>query len=62
MNTLPLPEFYDELLIRTGYAAMLEQKDDVENRARLENVRELKSSILTYLENTDEPSLGGFLE
>ena len=62
LETLPLPEFYEELLIRTGYTAMLEQKDDPENRARLENVRELKSSIMTYLENTDEPSLGGFLE
>ena len=62
LNTMSLPDFYEELLIRTGYVAMLEQKDDVENRARLENVRELKSSILTYMENTDEPSLSGFLE
>ena len=62
LNTLPLPDFYEELLIRTGYVAMLEQKDDPENRARLENVRELKSSILTYMENTDEPTLSGFLE
>ena len=38
-RTMPLPEFYDELLIRTGYAAMLEQKSDVESRTRLENVR-----------------------
>ena len=59
-RTMPLPEFYDELLIRTGYAAMLEQKGDVESRTRLENVRELRSSILTYLENTDAPSLSGF--
>ena len=62
LNTLPLPDFYEEVLIRTGYVAMLEQKDDLENRTRLENVRELKSSILTYMENTDEPSLRGFLE
>ena len=62
LNTLSLPDFYEELLIRTGYVAMLEQKDDLENRARLENVRELKSSILTYMENTDEPTLSGFLE
>ena len=62
LETLPLPEFYEELMIRTGYIAMLEQKDDVENRSRLENVRELKSSIVSYMENTDTPSLGGFLE
>ena len=62
LKTLSLPDFYEELLIRTGYTAMLEQKDDLENRTRLENVRELKSSILTYMENTDTPTLNGFLE
>ena len=41
---------------------MLESKDDVESRARLENVRELKSSIVSYCENTDLPTLAGFLE
>ena len=41
---------------------MLEEKNDPENRTRAENVHELKSSILSYMENTDEPSLHGFLE
>jgi DNA helicase-2/ATP-dependent DNA helicase PcrA len=41
---------------------MLEEKDTVENRTRAENVKELKSSIISYVENTDEPSLNGFLE
>ena len=41
---------------------MLEEKNDVESRTRLENVRELKSSILSYMENTDAPTLNGFLE
>ena len=62
LESLSLPDFYEELLIRSGYVAMLEQKDDLENRSRLENVRELKSSIMTYVENTDSPSLSGFLE
>jgi DNA helicase-2/ATP-dependent DNA helicase PcrA len=62
LKTLPLPDFYEEVLLRTGYIAMLEEKDDVESRTRAENARELKSSILTYLDNTDEPSLAGFLE
>ena len=62
LETLSLPDFYEELLLRSGYVAMLEQKDDLENRSRLENVRELKSSIVSYMENTDQPSLGGFLE
>lgn len=62
LDTMALPEFYDELLVRTGYLAMLEEKNDLENRARAENVRELRSSILSYTENTDSPSLSGFLE
>lgn len=62
LQTLSLPDFYEEVMLRTGYVAMLEEKDTVENRTRLENVRELKSSIVSYMENTDEPSLGGFLE
>ena len=62
LQTLSLPEFYEELLQRTGYLQMLEQKGDVDSRTRAENVRELKSSILTYLENTDTPTLAGFLE
>ena len=41
---------------------MLEEKGDVESRTRAENVRELKSSILSYMENTETPTLAGFLE
>ena len=59
---MSLPDFYDELLIRTGYVDMLSSKDTEENKTRLENVRELKSSIHAYLENTDDPTLSGFLE
>lgn len=59
---MPLPDFYEELMIRTGYVDMLSAKDTEENRSRLENIRELKSSILTYMENEPEPTLAGFLE
>ena len=59
---MSLPEFYDEVLSRTGYVEMLNAKDTEENKTRLENVRELKSSIHSYMENTDQPTLAGFLE
>ena len=63
---LSLPDFYEEVLIRTGYVDMLKAKDTEENRTRLENVRELKSSIRSYeegaKENGDIPTLAGFLE
>ena len=59
---MSLPDFYDELLERSGYAEMLLAKDTEENKTRLENVRELKSSINAYVENAENPSLAGFLE
>lgn len=60
---LPLDRFYEELILRTGYAAMLEAKDTVENRTRMENVRELLTSIRGYMENAgEEPTLAGFLD
>ncbi|MBE6947570.1 MAG: ATP-dependent DNA helicase PcrA [Ruminococcaceae bacterium] len=59
---MELPEFYEELMIRTGYIDMLQKKDTEENKTRLENIRELKSSINSYLENAEIPSLEGFLE
>ena len=59
---ISLPEFYDEVMRRSGYAAMLEAKPTEENKSRLENIRELKSSINSYVQNADNPTLAGFLE
>jgi len=59
---MSLPEFYDEVLSRTGYADMLLAKPTEENKTRLENVKELKSSINAYVENAEVPTLAGFLE
>jgi len=63
---ISLPDFYEELLIRSGYVDALNAKPTEENKTRLENVRELKSSINSYVENAasagEIPSLAGFLE
>ena len=59
---IALPEFYDAVMEKTGYVAMLQSKPTEENVTRLENVRELKSSILSYMQNAEVPSLAGFLE
>ena len=59
---ISLCDFYEEVLLRTGYVEMLKAKPTEENQTRLENVRELKSSINSYVENADSPSLAGFLE
>ena len=57
-----LPEFYETLIQESGYAEMLSAKKDNESKSRLENIHELSSSISSYLENAEEPSLGGFLD
>ncbi len=62
VDNMPLPEFYEELMLRTGYAQMLQDKPTEENKTRLENIKELKSSILSYVENSVKPTLEGFLE
>ncbi|MCF0123642.1 MAG: UvrD-helicase domain-containing protein [Ruminiclostridium sp.] len=59
---LPLPDFYETLVKESGYEAMLTEKKDTESKTRLENVRELTSSINGYLEHAEEPTLGGFLD
>ncbi len=59
---MALPEFYEEVMERTGYLAALKAKDTEESRGRMENIRELKSSIQAYVTNSLDPSLAGFLE
>lgn len=59
---ISLADFYDQVVEKTGYAEALLAKQTEENLTKLENVRELKSSILAYMENTENPSLSGFLE
>lgn len=62
VSQMELLDFYDEVVAATGYITALEAKNTLENRTRIENVQELKSSIQGYLENADTPSLAGFLD
>ncbi|MGN0586308.1 MAG: ATP-dependent helicase, partial [Oscillospiraceae bacterium] len=58
----PLDEMLDYLLDKTGYAAYMKSLGD-EGAARMENINELKSTMVEYMENAGEGySLSGFLE
>lgn len=57
---LPLDEFLDVLLDKTGYMDYLKTFDNAETK--IENVQELRSSMVKYMQESDEPSLNGFLE
>jgi len=58
--TRPLDELYDALINRTGYIRVLEEKNSNENIARIENVRELKTNIISFM-NDNGGSLFDFL-
>lgn len=52
---------FDSVLEKTGYLRMLEESKDPRDQSRIENVHELKTSILTYQSNSGDSSLEGFL-
>ena len=62
VGEMALTDFYDALCADSGYAIALEVSEKVEDQTRLENVRELKSSIQSYLNNAEEATLAGFLD
>ena len=60
---MELPEFYDLVCEKNRYIRALEEKGDMESRGRIENVQELRSSIIGFLEDDPEDrSLAGFLD
>ena len=62
-NAMELPEFYDLVCEKTNYIQALEAKGDMESRGRIENVQELRSSMIGFLESDPEVrSLSGFLD
>ena len=51
----------EELWEKSGYLRMLEEKNTVEDTTRAENVQELKTSILTYMRESGDRTLAGYL-
>lgn len=62
VDTVPLIDTLEAVLEQSGYVTALEAKNDMESRGRLENIGELKSTVQKYMEETEQPSLSGFLE
>lgn len=60
-ETAPLPELLDRLMSESGYEKYLSEQGD-EGTQRLENINELKSTMINYTQNAENPSLEGFLE
>ena len=53
---------YDLVLEQSGYITALEAKKGDEAISRIENIRELKSNIISYMEQSGDATLSGFLD
>ena len=56
----PLNTLIEEVLERTGYAEALKSDESYEDR--IENIAELNSAIVRYMQGEENPTLFGFLE
>ena len=58
---LPLDFFFDQVLEETGYLRYMESLGE-EGITRIENLRELQTNIVNYMDAAQEATLSGFLE
>ncbi|MDO4863232.1 MAG: 3'-5' exonuclease [Ruminococcus sp.] len=59
-ETASLDELIDIVLDRTGYLSYLKTLENGDTK--IENVEELRTSAVQYMNSAEEPTLGGFLE
>lgn len=62
LSVYSLKDLLEDILESTKYIEDLKANDPENADDRIENIHELISKIVTYEENTDEPTLSGFLE
>lgn len=55
-------ELLEHIIEETGYVKELEAEDTEESKARIENIDEFISKIVTYEEENERPDLSGFLQ
>ncbi len=60
VDTVPLDTLLDELLERSGYKSYL-MTQGTEGETRLENIEELKTTMVEYQKNNEDSTLDGFL-
>ena len=62
LQYISLESLMDEIIEDTGYVAELEAEGSEESMARIENIDEFISKIVSYEEAEENPTLSGFLE
>jgi DNA helicase-2/ATP-dependent DNA helicase PcrA len=58
----PLPEFFDYVLLRTGYRRMLAESRDIQDESRLQNLDELLNSVREFWEQNQSSSIADYLD
>jgi DNA helicase-2/ATP-dependent DNA helicase PcrA len=58
----PLPEFFDYLLLRTGYRRMFLDSRDPQDESRLQNIDELHNSAREFHDNNSPATLADYLD
>ena len=61
-EALSVQELLSEIIERTGYVKELEAENSDEARARIENIDELITKVVSYEQGAEVPTLSGFLE
>ena len=61
LDYLSVTELLNKVIEETGYVEELKAEDTEESRARIENIDELISKVVSYEQDAEEPSLDGFL-
>ncbi len=59
---LSVQEILTSIIDETGYVKELQAEDTDEARARIENIDELITKVVSYESDAEEPTLSGFLE
>ncbi len=62
MDTMPLSEFVEQVLIRAGLKGQFENEDDEESATRLENLMEFVGAAKEFETQSDDKSLQAYLE
>ena len=62
LGLISISELLQEIIDETGYVKELEAEGTDEATARIENINELMSKVVTYEEGEEQPTLSGFLE
>lgn len=61
-DTMPLGDFVEKVIKKTGYYAALTLADDIEAQSRLDNLGELVSGAKSFEESEESPTLQGYVD